>query len=127
LGTGWLPEVDVDSAHDPGTTPPQRECLSALKRSGESFSGDSRRTALMLAFDVCTSIKLLVGASQNAGGLGPEQLASGIASVGAGFPTATTFHSGLSGSSPAMPDVVRDLFYVESCNCFEYRGPQRKL
>jgi len=127
LGVGWAPGVDVDTAHDPGPTGAQRECLAILKRSGQSFAGDARRTALMLAFDVCTSLKLLVAAAQRAGGLDPARLAQGMASVGPGFPTAHTFHSGLSATNPAMPDQVRDIVYTPSCSCFTYRGGTRRL
>jgi ABC-type branched-subunit amino acid transport system substrate-binding protein len=127
LGSGWLPGVDVDTAHDPGQTPAQRECSAIFKRAGLSFAGDGRRTALMLAFDACTSLKLLVAAARSAGGLAPVSLANGIASIGSGFPTAQTFHSGLSSTSPAMPDEVRDLVYMPSCGCFAYRGGTRRL
>lgn len=122
LGVGWIPAVDVDTAHDPGQTAPQRECLTALKRGGQTFAGDTRRVAMMAAFDICTSLKLIVAAGESAQGFDAQHLARGIGSIGFGFPTAPTFHSGLSPTNPAMPDQVRTLAYSPQCGCFTYQG-----
>lgn len=127
VGIGWTPGADVNLAHDPGETPPQRACREALARHGVSYTPDKQRFALMIAWALCDDVKLLVAAAQRGGGLSPEAIGVGMESVQNAFTPAVTFSSALSPSNHVVPGSYRVITFDGGCTCFAYTGPQRRL
>lgn len=123
IGVGWTPGGDVNTAQDPGETPAQRECRNILARGGQTFAGDGQRYALFVGYVLCDAIRLLVTGALDSRDLTPDAIAAGIARAGSRVPVAATFKNGSSSTTRALPSAFRDLYYTNTCSCFEYRGP----
>ena len=127
VGIGWTPGGDVNSAHDPGQTAPQRACMQALARQGVTYSGDKQRFALNTAWALCDDVNLLVNAAKRGGGLTPDALKAGMEALTTSFQPAVTFSSALSQATHFVPGSHRVLQYDTGCSCFHYEGATHRM
>jgi len=126
IGIGWTPGGDVNAAHDPGKTAPQRACEQALARQGITYSANTQRFALNTAWALCDDVNLLVAAATRGGGLSPEALRIGLEALSS-FQPAVTFSNGLSVTNHSVPGSDRALVFDPACDCFAYKGPARSV
>jgi ABC-type branched-subunit amino acid transport system substrate-binding protein len=123
VGIGWNPAVDVDDAHDPGSSA-GRACLAVLKRGGVTFSS-SQRSAKAAGFAMCDALSIIVGGAKHSVRLDPAGLLLGVTRLGPGFPVSVAFGNGLAPLSNALASSSRDLHFDGACRCFAYSGPVR--
>ncbi|MCU1600087.1 MAG: hypothetical protein JWO22_796 [Frankiales bacterium] len=128
LGSGFDPTLDVDDAHDPGNAalPAAAACRATAAQHGVSY-GPQRRFARGVLYDTCDILGLIVAAAGSVNGLDGPSIKRGIGLEGIGLRSGVTFASGLSPTVHAMPAATRDLGWVSSCSCFQYRGPTRPM
>jgi hypothetical protein len=123
LGSGFIPSLDVDDAHDPGpgVMPAAVACRTLAARSNVSYT-PNRRFARAVLYDTCDIIGLIVTSAISAGSLDGPSIKRGIGIEGRRWVSATTFISGLSPTVHAMPSATRDIYYDTPCQCYRYRG-----
>ena len=122
MGTGFCPVCEVPGDKDPNDSPGVPACKADLAKAGIRYEGESRRSALGIAYATCDGLKLIFEAFKAGGGLGSASLVAGLDRVGKGFATARSFRSGISRTRPALPAKVRDFSWNPACTCFAY-GP----
>jgi hypothetical protein len=120
MGVGWYPTLDVDEAQDPGPGPGTAQCLLALKRGGQTFSG--KRFAQAFGMALCDGLRLAVLGAKAGGGLDPASVRRGIVSLGTSFPVGGSFGAGLSATNYALPGAGRDLVWDAKVESFRYVG-----
>lgn len=116
LGIGWVPTIDVDAAHDPGSTgTAYSSCLQTMKKHTVDVS---TRSALANALGICDGLRVLVQSMQSGGGFDGPHITSGRGSFS--FESAATFSNNNNAGRIDLPSAVRDLAFDSSCKCFLY-------
>jgi hypothetical protein len=123
MGSGFMPTLDVDAAHDPSRSemPAAAQCEAIGIRGGVKYPPE-KRLAQGILYDTCDILQLIVASAKTAGALDGPGLVHGMGIAGAGWQPAITWRSGLSPTVHGMPTAARDLFFVSSCQCYQYRG-----
>jgi hypothetical protein len=118
LGLGWLPQSDVDAAHDPGpVSPAQTHCLDVMDKAGQTTSDRLAQTTQLI---VCDAFNFLVAALNGGGDVTPDAFRRGVALLGSGFPSAITFQERYGPNRYDGAAAGRGLAYQAACNCFVY-------
>jgi ABC-type branched-subunit amino acid transport system substrate-binding protein len=127
-GSGFVPTLDVDDAHDPGptVTPAARECREIAAKNGVNYP-PQKRFARAVLYDTCDILNVIAASAKAGGGPGGPSIRAGISVAGPGLRSAVTFVSGLSDVVHAMPAATRDVFYDSPCGCFRYQGHTRAM
>lgn len=116
LGVGWAPSVDVDGAHDPGSTgPAYNRCLASMHRHQVDVS---TRAALANALGICDGLQVLVQSMRAGRGFDGPHITAGRATFS--FEATATFSGSHNDGSIAIPTAVRDYGYLANCSCFAY-------
>jgi hypothetical protein len=116
LGVGWAPSVDVDGAHDPGSTGPAYvRCLATMHRHQVDVT---TRAALANALGICDGLQVLAQSMRAGGGFDGPHITAGRATFS--FEATATFSGLHNEGSIAIPTAVRDYGYLTSCSCFAY-------
>jgi hypothetical protein len=116
LGIGWAPSVDVDAAHDPGSTGPAYQgCVATMRRHRVDISS---RAALSNALGICDGLNVMVQSMRAGGGFDGPHITAGRATFS--FDATATFSGSHNQGAIAIPTAVRDYGYVTSCSCFAY-------
>jgi hypothetical protein len=116
LGVGWVPTVDVDAAHDPGTTgSAYTACTETMRRHGVDIS---TRSALAWALGICDGINVLAMSMRAGGGFDGPHISAGRA--GFSFASTVSFSNNRNAGRLDMPSAVRDYGYRSDCSCFQY-------
>jgi len=123
VGSGFIPSLDVDDTHDPGPSvmPAAVQCRTIAAKYGVAYGGE-RRFARAVLYDTCDIVGLIVAAAKTMNALDGVSLRQGVGIAGSRLRSATSFVSGLSPTVHAMPSATRDIWWVDSCQCFQYRG-----
>jgi hypothetical protein len=118
MGLGWLPQSDVDAAHDPGPVgPSQSHCLDVMDKAGQATTDRLAQTTQLI---VCDAFNFLVAALAGGGDVTPEAFRRGGAALGAGFPSAMTFQERYGPNRFDGAAAGRGLAFRADCNCFVY-------
>jgi hypothetical protein len=116
LGVGWVPTVDVDAAHDPGSTgPAYTACVQTMHKHGVDIS---TRSALAWALGICDGLKVLAESMRAGGGFDGPHITAGRA--GFSFQSTVSFSNRNNEGRIDMPSAVRDFGFQSSCTCFVY-------
>lgn len=118
LGVGWAPTFDVSNSNTYTDTPGAKQCLAWENQDGQTYAG--LPLAEIVSFAFCDGMRLVADGAARGGGLTGPDLYRGILSIGASFPTAVSFASGLGPNRLYVPGAVRDLAYSPGCSCFNY-------
>jgi hypothetical protein len=123
MGSGFDPTLDVDAAHDPSrpTMPAVPQCEAIAKADGLTYAPE-RRFAHGVLYDTCDVLLLIAAAAKAASALDGAGIVRGLAIAGPRHSPAVTWRSGLSATAHAMPFAARDIFFEDSCRCYQYRG-----
>jgi hypothetical protein len=116
LGVGWVPTVDVDAAHDPGSTgPAYSACIQTMHKHGVDIS---TRSALAWALGICDGLKVLTQSMQAGSGFDGSHITAGRARFS--FQSTVSFSNENNEGRIDMPSAVRDYGYQSGCSCFVY-------
>jgi hypothetical protein len=119
-GVGWLPSEDLSSA-DYAALPEnngQKTCLQIMSASGNTPSGNN---AEAVAFSICDEFFFLQYAFGKVDGpLNQQSALAAIDSVGSSFPDLLTFGTYYSASQHDAAQLVRNIAFVASCDCYRY-------
>ncbi|HLI55263.1 MAG TPA: hypothetical protein VKU88_13125 [Acidimicrobiales bacterium] len=122
-GVGWLPSEDLSSA-DYAALPEnneQKTCLQIMSASGNTPSGNN---AEAVAFSICDEFFFLQYAlGKVSGPLNQETALAAIDSVGSSFADLMTFGTYYSASQHDAAQLVRNIAFVASCDCYRYTSP----
>jgi hypothetical protein len=120
IGIGWMPSLDVDTAHDPGRSRPATLCLDVVHKAGYATAD---RISEALALWTCESMLFFRDAMSKAPQLSASGLAEGAAALGNSYVPATTFATRFARGRYDGASAIRPLGYDDGCGCFVYTGP----
>jgi hypothetical protein len=127
-GFGWMPGIDVAQSHQPyARTPQQKACLAKLARHGlvpRAYND------FMFAFVTCDSLDLYARALAVTGGLSDSAaVQQALLRVMPHYRGSATYEGayGVSSVQRGGPARYRETGWVDSCACFLYRGPVRRV
>lgn len=127
-GFGWMPAVDVNQQRQPySPTPQQAACLSKLKNQGLT---PKAYNDFMFAYVTCDSLDLYARALALTGGRsGLAEVRGALLRVMPSFTGAATYGGayGVSSRQRGGPGRYRETAWTDSCACFTYRGPVRRM
>jgi len=123
---GWYPTIDLNVSRRPPLRAVQKDCLRLAHDGG----ADLDPTQYWIAFDTCDAVLLYAGAVTRAKGqLGASALMAALETFGTSFESVTSL-KGATSLGPGRhhaPLVYRSNLYQDSCSCFLYVGPERRL
>jgi hypothetical protein len=127
-GFGWMPSIDVGRNHQPyQVTPEQAACLAKLKKHGlvpKAYND------FMFAYVTCDSLNMYAKALALTGGVSDGlKVQQALLKVMPSFRGASTYGGlyGVSAQQRGGPGQYREIGFVDSCSCFQYRGPVRRV
>ena len=127
-GFGWMPGIDVDQQHQPyKATPQQAACLAKLKKHGLV---PAAYNDFMFAYVTCDSLDMYAKALAITGGDSTGiRIQQALLKVMPSFHGATTYAGvyGVSSQQRGGPGQYREVGWTDSCSCFLYRGPVRRV
>lgn len=109
MGVGWLPTTDVDAGHKPGpVSSGETACRSLMHSAGQDMTNAS---AAIVALAVCDGVRLTTDAIDTSKNPSSAGVHAGMATIGAGFPSALTWRNGLTDSRYDVPGAVREFTF----------------
>jgi hypothetical protein len=127
-GFGWMPGIDVNQQHQPyPKTPQQVACLTKLNHQGLT---PAAYNDFMFAYVTCDSLDLYAKALALTGGRsGLAEVRSALLRVMPSFKGAATYGGayGVSDQQRGGPGSYRETGWTDTCSCFTYRGPVRRV
>ena len=111
VGVGVAPRRDTARSE---TVPPGAKlCEQIMIENGQNAEAPA-------AFGICDAVRILAQAASSGGGLSVQAILRGVAKIGANFPPAATFASGLTSDYPVLSAAGLDLQYRQDCSCYQY-------
>jgi hypothetical protein len=127
-GFGWMPGIDVGQSHQPyARTPQQKACLGKLASHGLV---PSAYNDFMFAYVTCDSLDLYAKALALTGGSSDAAaVRQALLHVMPPYRGSATYEGafGVSSVQRGGPARYRETGWAESCQCFLYRGPVRRV
>jgi hypothetical protein len=117
---GWMPTFDVDGTRGPAHSRVDASCLDIMRKAGKRVTS---RIAETLAFWACDTIQFLDTIVDRAAGLNPAALRSAAEQLGDGYAPPGTFAARFGRGRYDGVSAVRNVTFVDACNCFAYAGP----
>lgn len=122
-GPGWVPVSDLsttDFAALPETAD-EKACFQAMAAAGQTATNNNEETLQLL---VCDEFFFLQQAFDAITGPLDQQTAlAAIDKLGSSYPDPTTFGTYFSASQHDGAQLVRNMEFVPSCDCYRYSGP----
>jgi hypothetical protein len=120
VGVGWVPVTDLSQSDYEALpqTPLQKTCIQIMTAAGQAPSSAQMEG---LELDACDLFFFLQQALAGVSGpLNQQTALSAIDRVGAAFPDVTTFGTYFSAAQHDGAQLVRNMAFVDSCDCYRY-------
>jgi hypothetical protein len=119
LGAGFRPGTDVAASSSPGDlSAAGPRCRAIFRTAGLTYERYS--LAETIAFTYCDMFRLMAAAATEAATFTAVALRRAFDTVGSAFESATVFRNAFSSTRSDASGAVRDLGFVDSCQCFRY-------
>jgi len=116
MAEGLAPGLDVDDAHDPGTTAGGARCLRVMREAGHR---PSSRTALWAMQTICDSLYTIKAAIDRSNEVTFGGFMRGLAAVGP-QDMAVNWVNRWAPGERASARALRDMSFDAACKCFYY-------
>ena len=117
MTVGWAPTNDVNPENGPPQTPVEKHCQDLMRKVGVTSTA---RTDLKTIYALCDVFFSFAAALPAGASPTPAGLRQGFEALGTRFQPALTFAARFGVGRHAAVDEVRDMAYVNSCNCLKY-------